>query len=383
MRGGAGGHEPAPRTADFDYVLPEALIAQTPAARRDAARMMVLHRATGTVEHRTVRDVPDMLRAGDVLVVNDTRVIPARLTGRRAETGGRVELLLIEALPGGGGAGGEALWRALCRMRGRLRPGLRLVLADGELEGELRTVEATGRVQVALWSDAPVAEVLERHGTAPLPPYIRRPRGAGGAEEAAGDRERYQTVYARVPGAVAAPTAGLHFTPDLLERIRRRGVETAAVTLHVGPGTFRPVRSERVDGHRMEAERFEMGAAAARAVQAARERGGRVVAVGTTTVRTLEAAGAAERGGAAGGRTDLFIYPPYTFRSVDALLTNFHLPRSTLLMLVSAFAAPGERERGRTLILAAYREAVRAGYRFYSYGDCRAIEAQRVRRKPK
>lgn len=366
VRGGAGGHEPAPRTADFDYVLPEALIAQTPAARRDAARMMVLHRATGTVEHRTVRDVPDMLRAGDVLVVNDTRVIPARLTGRRAETGGRVELLLIEALPGGGGAGGEALWRALCRMRGRLRPGLRLVLADGELEGELRTVEATGRVQVALWSDAPVAEVLERHGTAPLPPYIRRPRGAGGAEEAAGDRERYQTVYARVPGAVAAPTAGLHFTPDLLERIRRRGVETAAVTLHVGPGTFRPVRSERVDGHRMEAERFEMGAAAARAVQAARERGGRVVAVGTTTVRTLEAAGAAERGGAAGGRTDLFIYPPYTFRSVDALLTNFHLPRSTLLMLVSAFA-------GLDLTRRAYQTAIESGYRFYSFGDAMLI----------
>ncbi len=348
------------KVSEFDYDLPPELIAQEPAANRDEARMLVLDRAARTIEHRFFADLPAYLRAGDLLVVNDTRVIPARVFGRKAKpgTGGKVEFLLLEEIEPG-------IWDALMRSRRRPKVGEQVildedlavatVLADGEL----------GRVKMRLESALPWLEVLERIGQTPLPPYISRQ--AASPERRAADKVRYQTVFAREPGAVAAPTAGLHFTPAVLDRLAAGGVARAAVTLHVGIGTFRPVSAETVAEHRMDFERWRIPADTAAKVAAAKAAGGRVVAVGTTSVRTLESAAARLEGfGAGQGRTDLFIYPPYDFKVVDALVTNFHLPKSTLIMMISAFA-------GREFVLAAYREAIRERYRFYSYGDCMLI----------
>ncbi len=349
---------------DFDFELPDDRIAQEPAPRGES-RLLVLDAPPGSEErHRRVSDLPelpDLIGPGDLLVVNDTRVIPARLYGRRLveptagdglEEGGRVELLLVEKTDPK-----RHEWTALARPGKKARPGTRLRFGDGPdswLGAEVTERLEDGRHRVR-FAEA-VEPHLERLGHVPLPPYIKR-------EDRPADRERYQTVYATNPGAVAAPTAGLHFTPELLERLTRQGVETARVTLHVGIGTFKPVTADLVHEHVMDEERYEVPEATAKAIAKTRGRGGRIVAVGTTTVRTLESAARATGSVAPGsGRTGLFIYPGYRFQAVDALLTNFHLPRSTLLMMISAFA-------GRERVLAAYREAIEVGYRFYSYGD--------------
>ncbi len=340
------------RLSDFDYALPESLVAQEPVSPRDASRLLVLG-AAGAPEHRRFAELDALLEPGDLLVFNDTKVIPARLVGRKA-TGGKIELLLCEPLDGGLGR----RWRAMGQASKPIRAGATL-----ELEGLSATVEAVegeGFYVVALDREGAALEAaLERAGRVPLPPYIRR-------EPSARDRDRYQTLWAREPGSAAAPTAGLHFTEELLARLGARGVSRAAVTLHVGPGTFLPVRGDSLEGHRMHPERYDVPAATAAAIDACRARGGRVVAVGTTTVRTLESAFDGTRVAPGAGRTALFIRPGHAFRAVDALVTNFHLPRSTLLVLVCAF---GGRER----VLAAYRDAVERGYRFFSYGDAMLI----------
>ncbi len=344
------------KTNSFDYDLPVDRIAQTPVEPRDSARLLVLRRDNDSLEHRTVRDLPELLAPGDLLVVNDTRVIPARVFGRKARGGGAVELLLLEELPDGD-------WDVLLRARRRPRPG-EAILLPGDATATLISDGELGRARVRIAAPQPVLDWIEHTGTIPLPPYIRRERNDA---RQAGDRERYQTVYAARPGAVAAPTAGLHFTPELFQRLAARGIERVAVTLHVGLGTFRPVTAEDADDHRMEAERYEVTAAAAARINAARAAGGRIVAVGSTSVRTLETVADADGlARAAAGRSDLFIRPGHQFRLVDAMLTNFHLPRSTLLMMVSALA-------GRERVLAAYRKAIAAGYRFYSYGDAMLI----------
>jgi S-adenosylmethionine:tRNA ribosyltransferase-isomerase len=336
------------KLSDFDFSLPEDLVAQEPVSPRDASRLLVLPPA-GAPEHRRFADLEALLAPGDLLVFNDTKVIPARLVGRKA-SGGKVELLLCEPLEGGLGR----RWRAMGQASKPIREGARLVF-DG-LEARVLAAEGEGFYAVELDREGADLEVaLERTGRIPLPPYIRRPPGEL-------DRARYQTIWARAPGSAAAPTAGLHFTEPLLARLEARGVARTAVTLHVGPGTFLPVRGDSIEGHRMHAERYEVSPAAAAEVAACRARGGRVVAVGTTSVRTLESAFDGERVAAGPGRTALFVRPGHPFRTVDLLVTNFHLPRSTLLMLVCAF---GGTER----VLAAYREAVARRYRFFSYGD--------------
>jgi S-adenosylmethionine:tRNA ribosyltransferase-isomerase len=341
-------------TSDFDYALPAASIAQE-AAPRGESRLLVLDRE-GADRHSRVGDLPHLLRPGNLLVLNDTRVIPARLFGRRSGWTGRIELLLVERLA-------EREWDALVKPGRRAKPGTVIEL-DENLTAEVILKREDGR-HLLRFSE-PVEPHLERLGHVPLPPYIRRP-------DTPEDRERYQTVYANIPGAVAAPTAGLHFTERLLEEIAAAGIEIARVTLHVGIGTFKPVKTERIEDHQMERERYEIGAEAAAAIRRARERG-RVVAVGTTVVRTLESAVLAGSGEVLPGvgSTEIFITPGFRFQVVDALLTNFHLPRSTLLMLVSAFA-------GRERILAAYEEAIREGYRFYSYGDAMLVERRAMR----
>jgi S-adenosylmethionine:tRNA ribosyltransferase-isomerase len=346
-------------TADFDYVLPPDLIAQEPLEDRLAARMMVVDRVAGTLRHSHVRDLPRFLRADDLLVLNDTRVIPARIQGHKAGTGGQVELLLLEE-------GADGTWEALCGASRRPRVGGRLLFADGRLQAEVLAWGPGGRVTVRFQAGKPLLEVLDEVGIPPLPPYIKRP-AAPPAATLERDREFYQTVYARVPGAVAAPTAGLHLTEALLDQLGRQGVSRAFVTLHVGMGTFKPVLAESVRDHRMEEERFAVGPETVGAVDRARRAGGRVVAVGSTVVRTLETLAAPGRGVRAGsGRTGIFIHPPHEFQVVDAMLTNFHLPRSTLLMMVCALA-------GAPLVREAYAEAIRERYRFYSYGDCMLI----------
>jgi S-adenosylmethionine:tRNA ribosyltransferase-isomerase len=353
------------RTEDFDYGLPPERIAQRPPARRADARLLAADLATGAVEHGSVGDLVRHLAPGDLLVVNDTRVRPARVWARRP-SGGRVELLML------GPAGEDArVWRAMVNPARKLKPGDELVLEDGLVQ--LSALErpdgpdgAPGPEWLLRWGDEDGApgpeELLERLGRMPLPPYVERARGGDDPDEEL-DRERYQTVYARETGAVAAPTAGLHLTEALLGELAERGVELARVTLHVGIGTFRPVSVERAEEHRMHEERFEVSREAADAVAAARARGGRVVAVGTTSVRALEASADGAGGVRPGsGETRLFLLPGAPFRVVDALMTNFHMPRSTLLMLVCAFA-------GRERTLALYREALEQGYRFLSYGD--------------
>jgi len=336
----------------FDYDLPPELIAQHPPPERGDSRMLVLSRADGTIAHRSFRDLPQYLRAGDCLVINETRVIPARLLGRRRPTGGRVELLLLRAI-------GDKRWEALARPARRLRPGTTCDFGEhGELQATVTEYAGEGRVIADLECEGDLLATLDRVGAVPLPPYIRK----GIAQSA--DKQRYQTVYARHPGAVAAPTAGLHFDEAMFHTLAEVGVRTARVTLHVGLGTFRPVEAQRVEDHVMHAEFYEVREGAARAINAARREGGRVIAVGTTSVRTLETVAGDDGTIAAGsGWTNLFITPGYRFRAVDGLLTNFHLPRSTLLMMVSAFG-------GRESISRAYAEATERRYRFYSYGDC-------------
>lgn len=340
------------RIADFDYDLPEELIAQAPIEPRDAARLLVVP-PSGPLAHRVILDLPELLAPGDLLVLNDTRVIPARLLGKK-ESGGKAELLLCEPLAGGLGR----RWRAMGQASKSLRAGARL-LFDG-LSASVEAVEGEGFYTVVLDREgAELEAALARAGRLPLPPYIRRAPDEH-------DRERYQTILARSPGSAAAPTAGLHFTPGLLERLAAKGIERTTVTLHVGPGTFLPVRAERLDDHRMHGERYDVSEEAAAAVARARARGGRVVAVGTTSARTLESAWSGERLVVGEGRTELFIRPGHTFGVIDVLLTNFHLPRSTLLVLACAL---GGRER----VLGAYREAVGRRYRFFSYGDAMLI----------
>ena len=344
----------------FDFELPPGQIAQRPAPRRDASRLLVLGRADGRIRaHATVADLPDFLSAGDLLVTNDTRVFPARLLGRRDPSGGAVECLLLRRLDD------EERWEALVHPGQKLKPG-KLVVFEGQgmvLRGEILERHFHGRRTIRLRAEGglDVDQVVDAIGHVPLPPYIHRP-------DEREDRERYQTVFARARGSVAAPTAGLHFTAGLLERLEALGVERTQVTLHVGYGTFKPVRAERVEDHGVDEEVFDIPEDAAARIERARREGRRVIAVGTTTTRTLEAA--ALRGGGrvqpGRGATDLFVYPGFRFQVLDGLFTNFHLPRSSLLMLVSAFA-------GREPVLAAYREAVSAGYRFYSYGDAMLV----------
>jgi len=341
------------RLSDFHYELPPELIAQRPLAERSASRLLCLDRDTGALADRRFRDLPDLLNPGDLLVFNDTRVIPARLLGVKRDTGGRVEVLVERVLDE---------HRVLAHVRASKSPGEGVVLwLEEALEA---VVEGREGDLFCLWfaGDLPVIELLERHGPMPLPPYIERP-------DAAEDRDRYQTVFASRPGAVAAPTAGLHFDADIMARMRARGVETAAVTLHVGAGTFQPVRVEDVSRHVMHAEWTEVSTQVCDQVAACRARGGRVVAVGTTAVRSLESAAADGELKPFSGDTRLFITPGYTFRVVDALVTNFHLPESTLLMLVSAFA-------GYEPVMQAYRHAVAERYRFFSYGDAMFIGPQ-------
>lgn len=341
------------RTADYDFHLPPEQVAQAPAQRRDASRLLVVDRATGSLSHRVFTDLADHVPAGDALVLNETRVFPARLTGRKP-TGAAAEVLLLT--PEGGE---DTLWRALVRPGGKLKPG-RMVEISPDLVVEIVASTPGGERIVRLHTPLPLAEALERYGEVPLPPYITHTATAE-------DRERYQTVYARERGSVAAPTAGLHFTPELLRKLEKKRVRLVRLVLHVGVGTFRPVETEDPAEHRMHAEWYDVPAAAAEALNATRAAGGSIWAVGTTVARTLETV--ADEAGivhAGSGWTDIFIRPPYRFRAVDHLLTNFHLPRSTLLMLVSAFA-------GHELVMNAYREAVERGYRFFSYGDAMLI----------
>ncbi len=350
--------------ADFDYHLPPDRIAQEPLPRRGDSRLMVLDRRSGRIEHRRFTELPGLMSAGDLLVLNDTRVIPARLRGRRAApgTGGRVEALLVERIETGPG---RQTWLAM--WKGVRREGDPVDFGSG-LRGKVGREGEDGMVRLDLWTETGTGEIgpaIESAGVMPVPPYIHREPGDPHEKT---DHERYQTVYATHPGAVAAPTAGLHFTPELLDKTRARGVTVETLTLHVGPGTFQPVRVSRVTEHRLQPERYEIPDRVARAVSDTRRRCGRVVAVGTTVTRALESRAGAGPGTVAPGegRCDLFIYPGYSFRVVDALVTNFHLPRSTLLMLVCAFA-------GRERALAAYARAVEQRYRFYSYGDAMFI----------
>lgn len=395
------------RTAEFHFDLPPDLIAQQPAARRDESRLLVLHRLENRREHRRFPEVTEFLRAGDVLVLNNSRVLRARLRGVNIKTGGAFEMLLLEE-------NATNDWWALMKPGKRARLGTQITLAhpaaripSSEIVALVTATNAEGHRRLRFSGVENILNELETLGEVPLPPYIRRDAATFAAPQSAHrspdqpepnarvpradpaigapaeeDYARYQTVYAQWPGSVAAPTAGLHFTPELLDKIRARGVEIHFVTLHVGLGTFAPVKAETLAGHHMHEERYEMSAATARAVNAARREGRRVIAVGTTSVRVLESA--VRAGGAPAsdearwevqpgpGRTRIFLHPPCEFKIVDALLTNFHLPCSTLLMLVSAFAAPGTT-RGRELVLATYAEAIRERYRFFSYGDAMLI----------
>ena len=346
------------RIEDYDFHLPAELIAQAPARQRDSARLLVLDRDTGVVAHERFSRLPALLRRGDLLVLNDSAVRQARLFGRKAGTGGRVEALLLAPV-------GEGRWRAL--VRGASRPGTALEFARGAVRAALEGVDEGGEGLLAFADPDGGERAMALAGYPPLPPYIRR-REEEARRRRRADRSRYQTVFARQPGSVAAPTAGLHFTGSLFARLARAGVETAFVTLAVGPGTFRPIRGEDIAAHRIEGERAEVPPETAAAIAAARARGGRIVAVGTTVTRTLEAFADGRGGVAAGARdVDLYIRPGYRFRVVDALITNFHLPRSSLFVLAAAFA-------GRERLLAAYAEAIRHGYRFYSYGDAMLVQ---------
>ena len=338
------------KTSDFSFYLPEELIAQTPLERRDASRLLCLDKVSGTTEHRVFSELPELLRPGDCLVMNDSRVLPARLMGAR-ETGGAVEVLLLRDLGGG-------RWKCMTRPGRKTKPGTRLIFGGGELEAEVLEVAEGGNRIIEFKYDGIFLEVLERLGRMPLPPYIKAELEDG---------ERYQTVYSRELGSAAAPTAGLHFTKELLAKIAEKGVRECFVTLHVGLGTFRPVKAEDIEEHEMHSEFCIIPEETARIITETKRAGGRIVCVGTTSCRTVESF--ANKDGtmdAKSGWTNIFIYPGYKFKCLDALITNFHLPESTLIMLVSALA-------GREHVLAAYKEAVEKRYRFFSFGDAMFI----------
>ena len=340
------------RLEEFDYHLPPSLIAQYPLPQRGETSLMILHRKTGAIEHRAFGDIAQYLNPSDLLVMNNTRVLPARLIGKK-ETGGRVEMLLI---PSWNGMGGE--WKALIKGAGKMKRGARIRFEQG-LEGEVGEVK-DGKGEISFSGQGEIMDVLRKIGHIPLPPYIKR--GDEGL-----DRERYQTVFAEREGSIAAPTAGLHFTHALLQSLRENGVHATTVTLHIGIGTFAPVKARDIEDHTMEAEWIEISEETARQIDGTKARGGKVIAVGTTTTRALESISNGSGGVRPGkGMTSLFIYPPYRFGVIDGLVTNFHLPKSTLVMLASAFA-------GKDLLMRAYREAIRREYRFYSYGDAMLI----------
>lgn len=357
----------AMRTADFWFDLPPDLIAQQPAPNRDASRLLVLQRNHGTVEHRRFPDIVNFFSAGDVLVLNNSRVIPARLHGKNTTSAGKFEIFLLEE-------NAPNDWWAMMRPGKRAKIGTKISITkkNGDESGIaaiVTDVNDDGHRRIEFSGVKNIFQILDDLGEMPLPPYIER------HQENPADRERYQTIFSKPPGSVAAPTAGLHFTPEILEKILARGVQICFVTLHVGAGTFLPVKAENISEHKMHAERFEVGEATATTINAAKNSGKKIFAVGTTVARTLETVARMNAGklNVHAGKTDIFIFPPATFQVVDALLTNFHLPASTLLMLVSAFAAPGEKNRGRELILRTYAEAVREKYRFFSYGDAMLI----------
>lgn len=338
--------------SEFDYQLPDELIAQQPLERRDASRMLVVNRDTRTWTESNFISFPELVGGGDVIVINNTRVFPARLMGQRDPSGGRVEMLLLREI-------GTSVWEALVRPAHRLNEGARVRFGDSSLRAEVVGCSSGGVRQLKFAGEKPLEILIEEVGQMPLPPYIKRTDGGSEA-----DKERYQTMFAREKGAIAAPTAGLHFTPGIIQALHDRGALIAEITLHVGYGTFEPVRADEIEAHNVTAEIFSISEAAANTINEARAEGGRVIAVGTTTTRALETAATTDGIIKAGnGATELTIKPGYKFRAVDALLTNFHLPRSSLLILVSAFA-------GREVVLNAYRDAVNARFRFYSYGDC-------------
>jgi S-adenosylmethionine:tRNA ribosyltransferase-isomerase len=337
------------KLSDFDYNLPEELIAKQPVEKRDASRLMVLHRGDGRIEHRRFSDIVEYLEPSDILVVNNTRVIPARLIGHKKGTGGEAEILLLRHES-------DDLWNCLVRPGRRLMPGTQVEFKDGMMEAEIVEYREGGQRLVRFTHQGDFYQTLEKVGQVPLPPYIDRdPHQA--------DKDRYQTIYAKDAGAVAAPTAGLHFTPELMERIKSKGVEVLEILLHVGWGTFKGVESGDIREHKMDAEYYRIGAKTAEKVEKAKHEKRRIIAVGTTTSRALESFG---QSGQLSDWTEIFIHPPYEFRMVDSLITNFHLPKSTLIMLVSALA-------GREHLMNAYQEAIKEGYRFYSYGDAMLV----------
>ena len=342
------------KTSLFNYELPPELIAQHPVERRELARMLVLHRETGSIEHRHITDIIDYLKPNDVLVLNNTKVIPARVFGKKSASGGKIELLLLEEVK-------PSIWKVLLKASRRPKPGDALSLCSDKAQATFLEERSQGEALIEIHSTRPLLEILDEEGLPPLPPYISRKEQT--TEQIQIDKERYQTVYAAEPGAAAAPTAGLHFTDQLLQEIQNKGVKKAELTLHVGLGTFRPVSAEKITDHKMHNERYVVPADSAKTICAAKKAGGRIVAVGSTSVRTLESLPTLSE---AEGQTDIFIYPPYSFRHVDVILTNFHLPQSTLLMMMSAFA-------GREQMLNAYKIAIQERYRFFSYGDCMLI----------
>ena len=337
--------------SDFNFELPQELIAQDPLEERSSSRLLVLHKNTGETEHRSFRDLKSYLQKGDCLVINDTKVIPARLYGVREETGAKIEVLLLKRREGD-------VWETLVKPGKKARPGTRLSFGDGLLKGTVTDVAEEGNRLIRFFYEGIFEEILDRLGQMPLPPYITHKLE---------DKNRYQTVYARYEGSAAAPTAGLHFTEELLKQIADKGVETAYVTLHVGLGTFRPVKVDNLLEHHMHSEYYEVTKEAAHKINSAKAKGGRIICVGTTSCRTVESAADEDGMVQPGcGNTEIFIYPGYRFKVLDCLITNFHLPESTLVMLVSALA-------GRENVLAAYREAIRERYRFFSFGDCMFI----------
>jgi S-adenosylmethionine:tRNA ribosyltransferase-isomerase len=351
------------KTADFNFHLPPDLIAQHPVSKRDESRFLVLHRNTNKIEHRQFSGVLDYFVTGDVLVLNNSRVIPARLRGENSKTGGKFEILLLEE-------NSPNDWWVLVRPGKNARVNTQINFRDPrrkatDISATVIEINGEGHRRLRFYGVKNLRDELKWLGEMPLPPYIRRDN------ELTEDKERYQTVFAQRDGSVAAPTAGLHFTPQLLEKIRASGVKICFVTLHVGLGTFLPVKTENLAEHKMHEERFEAGEETVHAVNAAKNSGNRIIAAGTTTVRVLESVAARNAGklNVYAGKTNIFIHPPFNFQIVDALLTNFHLPCSTLLMLVSAFAAPDRENHGREMILSAYAEAIRERYRFFSYGD--------------
>ncbi|NLY19333.1 MAG: tRNA preQ1(34) S-adenosylmethionine ribosyltransferase-isomerase QueA [Clostridiaceae bacterium] len=336
---------------DFYYELPESLIAQTPAQKRDKSRLLVLDRRTGATSHRHFYDITGYLKPGDCLVVNNTRVIPARLHGFREDTGGKIEFVLLKRIK-------EDVWEVILKPGRRARVGTRFIFGNGDLKAEIISIADEGIRLVRFFYNDIFEEILDKVGIVPLPPYITAPLE---------DKERYQTVYSKFRGSAAAPTAGLHFTEELIDRLKSLGIEFAELTLHVGLGTFRPVKTENVTEHRMHAESFSINREACDIINRTKERKGRVIAVGTTSCRVIETVATNDgRINPGEGETDIFIYPGYRFKVIDGLITNFHLPESTLLMLVSAFA-------GRENILSAYKEAINLKYRFFSFGDAMLI----------